>query len=189
LGKLVRSWARLVYTLFEPPVFLTYLQAAWELYCLEHGLDFDGHPDPESKVADVGSRHTFFTETRGDKFVPRSIFVDLDPSPLDEIRHGSYKKLFHPELMVKGKEDAANNYARGHYTVGKELVEDVLDKVRRVAGETNTLQDGADLTQEQTTASHCKDSSYFTPSVVAQEVALVPSCLRDSPLNMARSPN
>lgn len=77
----------------------------------------------------------FFTETRGGKkFVPRSIFVDLDPSPVDEIRSGTYKQLFHPELMVKGKEDAANNYARGHYTVGKELVEDVLDKVRRVAG-------------------------------------------------------
>jgi hypothetical protein len=26
------------------------------------------------------------------------------------------------------------SYARGHYTVGKELVESVLDKVRRVAG-------------------------------------------------------
>ncbi|KAK5940465.1 alpha-tubulin [Knufia obscura] len=96
--------------------------------------------DPESKVADVGSRHTFFTETRGDKFVPRSIFVDLDPSPLDEIRHGGYKELFHPELMIKGKEDAANNYARGHYTVGKELVEDVLEKVRRVADNCESLQ-------------------------------------------------
>ena len=83
----------------------------------------------------MGARHTFFSETRSDKFVPRSIFVDLDPSPIDEIRHGSYKQLFHPELMIKGKEDAANNYARGHYTVGKELIEDVLDKVRRVAGE------------------------------------------------------
>jgi len=121
-------------------------QAAWELYCLEHGLGFDGRPDPESKVTDVGARNTFFTETRSNKFVPRSIFVDLDPSPLDEIRHGTYKQLFHPQLMIKGKEDAANNYARGHYTVGKELVEDVLDKVRRVAGKVYTSQGGAGLT-------------------------------------------
>lgn len=114
-------------------------------YCLEHGLGFDGRPDPESTVSDVGSRHTFFTETRGDKFVPRSIFVDLDPSPIDEIRHSSYKQLFHPELLIKGKEDAANNYARGHYTVGKELVEDVLEKVRRVAGKTRISQDDRGL--------------------------------------------
>ena len=51
--------------------------------------------------------------------------------------------------MIKGKEDAANNYARGHYTVGKQLVEDVLDKVRRVAGKINTPQGGAGLTRDR----------------------------------------
>jgi len=37
---------------------------------------------------------------------------------LDEVRAGTYKQLFHPEQMITGKEDAANNYARGHYTIG-----------------------------------------------------------------------
>jgi hypothetical protein len=27
--------------------------------------------------------------------------------------------LFHPEQLITGKEDAANNYARGHYTIGE----------------------------------------------------------------------
>ncbi len=31
---------------------------------------------------------------------------------------------------ILGKEDAANNYARGHYTVGKELVDLVLERLR-----------------------------------------------------------
>lgn len=105
-------------------------------YLLEHGLKADGRPDPEANVGgDPGAFETFFTETSGNKHVPRSIFVDLDPSPIDEIRNGQYRQLFHPELLISGKEDAANNYARGHYTIGKELVDDVLDKVRRVAGE------------------------------------------------------
>lgn len=103
-------------------------------YLLEHGLGPDGKPNPETTVTDTGAYETFFTETRGNKHVPRSIFVDLDPSPVDELRSGTYRQLFHPELLISGKEDAANNYARGHYTVGKELVENVLDKVRRVAG-------------------------------------------------------
>ena len=30
--------------------------------------------------------------------------------------------------MITGKEDAANNYARGHYTIGKEIVDTVLDR-------------------------------------------------------------
>lgn len=34
--------------------------------------------------------------------------------------------------MICGKEDAANNYARGHYTVGKELISNVMDKVRKM---------------------------------------------------------
>ena len=37
---------------------------------------------------------------------------------VDECRTGTYRQLFHPEKM--GKEDAANIYARGHYTIGKE---------------------------------------------------------------------
>lgn len=59
---------------------------------------------------------------------------------LDEIRTGPYKRLFHPEQMVTGKEDAANNYARGHYTVGKEIIDIVLDRIRRLAENCAGLQ-------------------------------------------------
>ena len=47
-----------------------------------------------------------------------------------QIRTGTYRQLFHPEQLITGKEDAANNYARGHYTIGKEQIEVTLDKVR-----------------------------------------------------------
>jgi tubulin alpha len=42
----------------------------------------DGRLDPErSEEANLGgSFETFFTETANGKYVPRSIFVDLDPS-------------------------------------------------------------------------------------------------------------
>ena len=42
--------------------------------------------------------------------------------------------------MITGKEDAANNYARGHYTVGKELVDQVLDRIRRLSDMCSGLQ-------------------------------------------------
>ena len=42
---------------------------------------------------------------------------------LKQIRTGTYRQLFHPEQLITGKEDAANNYARGHYTIGKEQIE------------------------------------------------------------------
>lgn len=45
-----------------------------------------------------------------------------------------YKDLFHPEQLISGKEDAANNYARGHYTVGKEIIDGVMERVRKMVG-------------------------------------------------------
>ena len=74
------------------------------------------------------------------KYVPRTIYADLEPNVVDEVRTGTYRSLFHPEQMITGKEDASNNYARGHYTVGKELIDEVLDKVRHVADNCSGLQ-------------------------------------------------
>ena len=94
--------------------------ACWELYCLEHGIQPDGtmpSEKPTDRIDDSFS--TFFAETGAGKHVPRAVFVDLEPTVIDEVRTGTYKQLFHPEQLISGKEDAANNYARGHYTVGK----------------------------------------------------------------------
>lgn len=43
-----------------------------------------------------------------------------------------YKELFHPDQLISGKEDAANNYARGHYTVGKDIIDRVMERVRKM---------------------------------------------------------
>lgn len=89
--------------------------------------------------------------------MPRSLYVDLEPNVIDEVRTGTYRSLFHPETLVTGKEDAANNCelhlwfvritpnvsrldARGHYTVGKEHIDVVMDKVRRLADNCSGLQ-------------------------------------------------
>ena len=72
--------------------------------------------------------------------MPRAVFVDLEPTVIDEVRTGIYRQLFHPEQLVTGKEDAANNYARGHYTIGKEQIEVTVDKIRRMADQCSGLQ-------------------------------------------------
>nr|CAH7759261.1 unnamed protein product [Callosobruchus chinensis] len=40
-----------------------------------------------------------------------------------------YKKLYHCEQLITGKEDAANNYARGQYSIGKEMLNIVITKL------------------------------------------------------------
>ena len=104
-------------------------------------------PQPDGQIPAVeadkpqdDSFSTFFSETGSGKHVPRAVFLDLEPSVIDEIRTGTYRQLFHPEQMVSGKEDAANNYARGHYTVGKEIIDLVLDRVRKLADNCTGLQ-------------------------------------------------
>ena len=97
---------------------------------------------PSDKAIGAGddSFNTFFSETGAGKHVPRAVFVDLEPTVVDEVRTGTYRSLFHPEQLVTGKEDAANNYARGHYTIGKEIVDLVLDRVRKLADNCTGLQ-------------------------------------------------
>ena len=120
--------------------------ARWVVSFLQHHLSPPGiQPDGQLPAIEAGkpsddSFSTFFSETGSGKHVPRAIFLDLEPTVIDEVRTGTYKQLFHPEQLVSGKEDAANNYARGHYTVGKEIIDLVLDRVRKLADNCTGLQ-------------------------------------------------
>ncbi|KAA8591470.1 hypothetical protein FQN60_002413 [Etheostoma spectabile] len=115
--------------------------ACWELYCLEHGIQPDGQmPSDKTRGGGDDSFNTFFSETGAGKHVPRAVFVDLEPTVIDEVRTGTYRQLFHPEQLITGKEDAANNYARGHYTIGKEIIDVVLDRIRKLADQCTGLQ-------------------------------------------------
>ncbi|GCB81750.1 hypothetical protein scyTo_0021455 [Scyliorhinus torazame] len=59
--------------------------ACWELYCLEHDIQPDGQMTEEkareekSRTKD-DSNTTFFSHTAFNKYVPRAVFVDLEPT-------------------------------------------------------------------------------------------------------------
>ena len=110
-------------------------------WCYNIILQPDGQM-PSDKTIGGGDDafNTFFSETGAGKHVPRSVFVDLEPTVIDEVRTGTYRQLFHPEQLISGKEDAANNFARGHYTIGKEIVDLCLDRFRKLADNCTGLQ-------------------------------------------------
>ncbi|XP_017781209.1 PREDICTED: tubulin alpha chain-like [Nicrophorus vespilloides] len=115
--------------------------ACWELYCLEHAIQPDGLLYQPYHCANVDtSYNTFFSITPSGKCVPRVCMIDLEPTVIDEIRTGHYRNLFHPEQLMTGKEDAANNFARGMYSVGKEMLNLALDRIRKVADDCSSLQ-------------------------------------------------
>ncbi|KAJ8922459.1 hypothetical protein NQ315_004406 [Exocentrus adspersus] len=113
--------------------------ACWELYCLEHGIRTDGTIHEYNNSED-DSYSPFFSISSTGQAVPRVVMIDLEPTVIDEIRTGYYRRLFHPDQLLTGKEDAANNYARGMYGIGTEMIDLALDRTRLVAEGCNSLQ-------------------------------------------------
>ena len=65
------------------------------------------------------------------------------PTPIgtmDSVRSGPYGGIFRPDNFVFGQSGAGNNWAKGHYTEGAELVDSVLDVVRKEAEGCDCLQ-------------------------------------------------
>jgi len=90
--------------------------------------DGDGLPDELEKI-DVYYRGTSGERTTC-KWVPRAVLVDLEPGTMDVIKAQELGPAFKPDNMCFGNNGAGNNWAKGHYTEGAELVESVLDRVR-----------------------------------------------------------
>jgi len=109
----------------------------WSQYCAEHNINKDGTLGAPAKDMYFT---TFFEETGTGQFVPRQVAVDLEPTVLDDVRTGEYQQMFHPEFLLNGKEDAANNFARGHYTVGKEILDQVNDRLRKLVDNSQNVQ-------------------------------------------------
>lgn len=59
---------------------------------------------------------------------------------MDAVRSGPYGQVFRPENFVFGQTGAGNNWAKGHYTEGAELIDSVLDIVRKEAEGCDCLQ-------------------------------------------------
>eukprot|EP00477_Mikrocytos_mackini_P000483 GAHX01000514.1.p1 GENE.GAHX01000514.1~~GAHX01000514.1.p1 ORF type:complete len:456 (-),score=86.69 GAHX01000514.1:45-1412(-) len=118
------------------------------LMCLEHGIMPNGSLQNSLKdnltanelKKEKDSLNTFFYETSEGSFVPRCLMVDLEPTVIDQVRSGRYGSLYHPVNLITGKEDAANNFARGYYTVGKTEIESIVNKVQKITESCDGLQ-------------------------------------------------
>ena len=101
----------------------------WEVISEEHGIDLKGnyHGDSDLQLERI---NVFYNETMGGQYIPRSILMDLEPGIIDSVRTGPFGQLFRSDNFVFGQYGACNNWAKGHYTEGEELIDSVLDVVR-----------------------------------------------------------
>ncbi|KAJ3178929.1 Tubulin beta chain (Beta tubulin) [Geranomyces variabilis] len=111
----------------------------WEVVSDEHGIDPSGHYVGDSDLQ-LERISVYYNEASGGKYVPRAVLVDLEPGTMDSARAGPYGQLYRPDNFVFGQSGAGNNWAKGYYTEGAELVESVLDVVRKEAEGSDSLQ-------------------------------------------------
>lgn len=111
----------------------------WEDISEEHGIDssstYIGEYPYQLERIDV-----YYNEAAHNKYVPRAILVDLEPGTMDSVRSGRNGALFRPDNFVFGQNGAGNNWAKGHYTEGAELVDQVMDVLRQEAENCDCLQ-------------------------------------------------
>ncbi|BFZ60217.1 Tubulin beta chain (Beta tubulin) [Saitoella coloradoensis] len=111
----------------------------WQTIAGEHGINGSGHYEGTSDLQ-LERMNVYFNEAAGGKYVPRAVLVDLEPGTMDAVRAGPFGELFRPDNYIFGQSGAGNNWAKGHYTEGAELVDSVLDVVRREAEGCDCLQ-------------------------------------------------
>ncbi|CEQ42267.1 SPOSA6832_04071, partial [Sporobolomyces salmonicolor] len=74
------------------------------------------------------------------KYVPRGLQIDLEPSTGDAIKGSKIGGLFRPSGFIFGNSGAGNNWAKGYYTEGAELVDTIMDQLRHEAEGCELLQ-------------------------------------------------
>lgn len=82
----------------------------------------------------------YFNEASLGKYVPRAVLVDLEPGTIDNVKSSNIGNLFRPDNYIFGQSSAGNVWAKGHYTEGAELVDSVMEVVRREAEGCDSLQ-------------------------------------------------
>ncbi|KAJ1158388.1 hypothetical protein NDU88_011078 [Pleurodeles waltl] len=102
----------------------------WEGVSDEHGINPTGSYAGDSDLQ-LERINVYYNETSSRKYVPRAILVDLEPGTMDSVRSGPFGQLFRPDNFIFGHTGAGNNWARGHYTEGAELIHSILDVVRK----------------------------------------------------------
>uniref|UniRef100_UPI0037E83FFC tubulin, beta 6 class V isoform X7 n=1 Tax=Semicossyphus pulcher TaxID=241346 RepID=UPI0037E83FFC len=108
----------------------------WEVISDEHGIDPAGSYVGDSSLQ-LDRVNVYYNEASSHKYVPRAVLVDLEPGTMDSVRSGAFGQLFRPDNFIFGQTGAGNNWAKGHYTEGAELVDSVLDIMEFTEAESN----------------------------------------------------
>lgn len=64
----------------------------------------------------------------------------MEPGILELVQGSAIGSVFRPDSFITGQSGAGNNWAKGYYTEGAELIEQIMDGVRHEAERCDSLQ-------------------------------------------------
>ena len=111
----------------------------WEIISGEHGICETGEIYGSSDLQ-LERINVYFNEASRGRYLPRAILVDLDPGTIDSVRAKPLGHLFQPQNFISGQGSAGDNWAKGYYNEGSELIESVMDAVRKEVEGCDCLQ-------------------------------------------------
>lgn len=110
----------------------------WRTLCAEHHIDtstgLQSHATPNEKLS------VYFNTSSINTYVPRCVLIDLEPGTISAIRNSDLGPLYRPDNLIHGQSGAGNNWAKGHYTEGAEIINECMETIRREAESANCLQ-------------------------------------------------
>ncbi|KAI5474543.1 tubulin beta-1 chain [Pseudohyphozyma bogoriensis] len=122
----------------------------WGKILEEHGLNVDGKVAESATDEQTARLNVFFSEATEKKYVPRALCIDLEPSTGDAVRGSKLatSSMDNQALVALlffifdhfSHGAAGNNFAKGYYTEGAELVDSIMENLRQESESCDLLQ-------------------------------------------------
>eukprot|EP01083_Nonionella_stella_P036275 98990_1 len=75
--------------------------------------------------------NVFFEETKSPKYIPRAMFIDLDPTSIATVQSSHWGGLLDADHFIASNVGPASNFALAHYTDGAEMIDTIMNRIRR----------------------------------------------------------
>jgi tubulin beta len=111
----------------------------WEVIAAEHGIQPDGKFQGTTSTQ-LDKINVYFTESCFKCYVPRTVIIDLEPSSIEAVRSSTLGAIYRSDNFVFGQYGTSNNWAKGYYSEGADLIDRVLEVVRREVENCDCIQ-------------------------------------------------
>ncbi len=163
----------------------------WQNLTIEHGISLEGVLDKENIVSNNNGKdlETYFSEGKKGKYIPRAIFVDSDPSTIDEIKSFEFKDLFSEKSLINGNCESV--ICPQICKTNTEFCKTVEEGIRKATEKSDSLQ-GINIMSSIYSGLGSGMINYLVPSLVKEGksvfgVNLFPSLNRNNPFAVYNS--